>query len=186
MVLNDLQHRGLKPRILELLRKFYFAAEDLTVKIQGGSAQFYLHEKGLRTSPFNMGNRQKHGLFGKNRGRELRKMEPDCKKPRKISHFCMLRGLGLRTPIPATRLSEGTIRFLCLVAILCHPTPSSLVCLEEPELSLHPDIIPSLAEMLDDASERHSSDSDHPLRSFGLGILGKARLGSRLRARPNG
>ncbi len=49
------------------------------------------------TIPFNMGNRQKHGLFEKNRGRELRKTEPDCKKPRKIGHSCMLRGLPLRT-----------------------------------------------------------------------------------------
>src|SRR5271165_2688165 len=44
-----------------------------------------------------MGNRQKHGLFEKNRGRELRKTERDCKKPRKIGHSCMLRGLGLGT-----------------------------------------------------------------------------------------
>ena len=50
----------------------------------------------VRAIPFNMGNRQKHGLFEKNRGRELRKTEPDCKKPRKIGHFCMLRGLVVR------------------------------------------------------------------------------------------
>ena len=37
-----------------------------------------------------MRNRQKHGLFEKNRGRELRKTEPDCKKPRKIGHSCIL------------------------------------------------------------------------------------------------
>ena len=63
-----------------------------------------------RTIPFNMGNRQKHGLFEKNRGRELRKTEPDCKKPRKIGHFCMLRGLLVR--VPAARGSEtpGTAR----------------------------------------------------------------------------
>ena len=54
----------------------------------------------LKTIPFNMGNRQKHGLFEKNRGRELRKTEPDCKKPRKIGHSCMLRGLVLKTPRP--------------------------------------------------------------------------------------
>ena len=54
-------------------------------------------EAAYRTIPFNMGNRQKHGLFEKNRGRELRKTEPDCKKPRKIGHSCMLRGLAYRT-----------------------------------------------------------------------------------------
>ena len=37
-------------------------------------------------------------------------------------------------PMPATRLSDGTLRYLCLLAILCHPNPPPLVCLEEPEL----------------------------------------------------
>jgi predicted ATPase len=56
--------------------------------------------------------------------------------------------------IPATRLSDGTLRYLCLLAILCHPKPPPLVCLEEPELGLHPDILPSLSELLREASER--------------------------------
>ena len=56
--------------------------------------------------------------------------------------------------VPATRLSDGTLRYLCLLAILCHPTPPSLVCIEEPELGLHPDILPGLAELLREASER--------------------------------
>lgn len=56
--------------------------------------------------------------------------------------------------IPAARLSDGTLRFLCLLAILCHPTPPPLVCVEEPELGLHPDVLPGLAELLREASER--------------------------------
>lgn len=56
--------------------------------------------------------------------------------------------------VPATRLSDGTLRYLCLLAILCHPTPPPLVCIEEPELGLHPDILSSLAELLREASER--------------------------------
>lgn len=56
--------------------------------------------------------------------------------------------------IPATRLSDGTLRYLCLLAILCDPDPPGLVCIEEPELGLHPDILPSLADLLKDASER--------------------------------
>lgn len=56
--------------------------------------------------------------------------------------------------IPATRLSDGTLRYLCLLAILCHPTPPPLVCIEEPELGLHPDIMPALAQLLKDASTR--------------------------------
>jgi predicted ATPase len=56
--------------------------------------------------------------------------------------------------IPATRLSDGTIRYLCLLAILLHPDPPPLVMIEEPELGLHPDIIPHVAKLLKEASTR--------------------------------
>lgn len=56
--------------------------------------------------------------------------------------------------IPATRLSDGTLRYLCLLAILCDPTPPPLICIEEPELGLHPDILPKIADLLVEASER--------------------------------
>ena len=61
---------------------------------------------------------------------------------------------GLRSPVPATRLSDGTVRYLCLLAVLCHPDPPPLVCLEEPELGLHPDLLVRLAELLVGASHR--------------------------------
>jgi predicted ATPase len=56
--------------------------------------------------------------------------------------------------IPATRLSDGTLRYLCLLAILCDPNPPPLLCIEEPELGLHPDILPGVADLLKAASER--------------------------------
>lgn len=56
--------------------------------------------------------------------------------------------------IPATRLSDGTLRYLCLLAILCDPSPPPLICIEEPELGLHPDILPKVADLLKTASER--------------------------------
>ncbi|MFO1487354.1 MAG: AAA family ATPase [Verrucomicrobiota bacterium] len=56
--------------------------------------------------------------------------------------------------IPATRLSDGTLRYLCLLAILCDPEPPKLVCIEEPELGLHPDILPKVADLLSKAAER--------------------------------
>ncbi|ANE54351.1 MULTISPECIES: AAA family ATPase [Methylomonas] len=59
-----------------------------------------------------------------------------------------------RFSIPATRLSDGTLRFMCLLAILCHPTPPPLICIEEPELGLHPDALAELAKLLREASER--------------------------------
>lgn len=59
-----------------------------------------------------------------------------------------------RFTVPATRLSDGTLRYLCLLAILCHPNPPPLICIEEPELGLHPDVLPTLAELLKEASGR--------------------------------
>ena len=56
--------------------------------------------------------------------------------------------------IPASRLSDGTLRYLCLLAILLHPKPPSLVAIEEPELGLHPDLLPTLSDLLVQASER--------------------------------
>jgi len=61
---------------------------------------------------------------------------------------------GLRQPISATRLSDGTLRYLCLLTILCHPNPPSLICLEEPELGLHPDILPTIASLLQECAAR--------------------------------
>ncbi len=59
-----------------------------------------------------------------------------------------------RITIPSSRLSDGTIQWLALLTILLHPSPPPLVCLEEPELGLHPDAIRMLAELLTQASER--------------------------------
>ncbi|MFP5237703.1 MAG: AAA family ATPase [Acidobacteriota bacterium] len=54
----------------------------------------------------------------------------------------------------AYRLSDGSLRWLALLVILLNPTPAPLTCIEEPELGLHPDIIPTLADLLRDASTR--------------------------------
>ena len=56
--------------------------------------------------------------------------------------------------IPAIRLSDGALRYLCLLAILYNPKPPPVVCMEEPELGLHPDIVAGLAKHLRAASER--------------------------------
>lgn len=59
-----------------------------------------------------------------------------------------------KVSMPATRLSDGTLRYICLLTILCHPNPPPLICLEEPELGLHPDILPDLVDLMRSASER--------------------------------
>ena len=61
---------------------------------------------------------------------------------------------GFAAPIPATRLSDGTIRFIALAAALLARDPPPLLCIEEPELGLHPDALPLLGELLVEASEK--------------------------------
>lgn len=66
----------------------------------------------------------------------------------------VIRQEGLGAPISVQRLSDGTLRYLCLLTILCHPSPPPLVCIEEPELGMHPDIIHHIAELIVEASRR--------------------------------
>ncbi|AMV16539.1 AAA family ATPase [Planctomyces sp. SH-PL14] len=65
--------------------------------------------------------------------------------------------IRLETPslgraLTARELSDGTLRFLCLAAALLSDRPPELLALNEPETSLHPDLIPVLAGMIVDAS----------------------------------
>ena len=55
--------------------------------------------------------------------------------------------------VPAHRLSDGTLRYLALLAILLQPG-ANLVVIEEPELGLHPDMFPTLRDLLVEASAR--------------------------------
>lgn len=55
---------------------------------------------------------------------------------------------GLRRALGISELSDGTLRFLMLATILHSPRPPQLLVLNEPESSLHPTLIPALAEML--------------------------------------
>ncbi|MGD1909827.1 MAG: AAA family ATPase [Rivularia sp. (in: cyanobacteria)] len=103
---NHLQYQLGNRQIIEKLKFFYDVAEELIIKISGGTVQIFIREE------------------------------------------------GLIQPIPATRLSDGTLRYLFLIALLLDPTPPPLICIEEPEIGLHPDILPIIAEMLVEASKR--------------------------------
>jgi predicted ATPase len=61
---------------------------------------------------------------------------------------------GLFEPLPSARMSDGTLKFICLLAVLLHPDPPPLVCIEEPEQGLHPDAVQIVAQALREASER--------------------------------
>jgi predicted ATPase len=55
---------------------------------------------------------------------------------------------GLLRPLQAREFSDGQLRFLCLCAALLSPRPPSLLALNEPETSLHPDLIDALARLV--------------------------------------
>jgi predicted ATPase len=64
-----------------------------------------------------------------------------------------LREAGLVEMLSAIRMSDGTLKFLSLLAALFHPKPPPLMCIEEPEVGLHPDALQLVAEALIEASE---------------------------------
>lgn len=60
---------------------------------------------------------------------------------------------GFSNPIPASHLSDGTLNWMALLAVLLDPAPPPVVCIEEPEIGLHPDLMPTLADLLLKASK---------------------------------
>ncbi len=61
---------------------------------------------------------------------------------------------GLLRPLKAAELSDGTMRYLLLIAALLSPRPPGLMVLNEPEASLHPDLQPPLARLIEQAAKR--------------------------------
>jgi predicted ATPase len=61
---------------------------------------------------------------------------------------------GLLRPLGAAELSDGTLRYLLWIAALLTPRPPALMVLNEPETSLHPDLLAPLARLIAQASKR--------------------------------
>jgi predicted ATPase len=61
---------------------------------------------------------------------------------------------GIKRPFEARELSDGTLRYLCLLAVLLSPRPPALLALNEPETSIHADLLEPLARLIVEASER--------------------------------
>jgi predicted ATPase len=59
----------------------------------------------------------------------------------------------IRRPLDATELSDGTLRYLCLAAALLTPRPPELLALNEPETSLHPQLLAPLGRLIARASK---------------------------------
>ncbi len=105
LILNNYPQKT-KLEIVERLKQVYEPVDEIQTRVEGGTIQIFLYEK------------------------------------------------GLPHPIPAIRLSQGTLRYLCLLTLLLHPNPPQLICLEEPETGLHPDVIHGVAQLLIEASQR--------------------------------
>ena len=65
-----------------------------------------------------------------------------------------VRWRSLRRAQSAADLSDGTLRFLFLLAVLASPSPSPVIAIDEPETGLHPSMLPIVAEYAVDASQR--------------------------------
>lgn len=78
----------------------------------------------------------------------------------------------LKESICATHLSDGTLCFLCLLSILYNSNRGSLVCMDEPELGLHPDMVITLANAIKNTAETSqlivTTHSEHILDAFEL------------------
>lgn len=64
----------------------------------------------------------------------------------------MLEEQNLNKSIHVTNISDGTLRFLCLLSILYNEKRGSLICIDEPEVGLHPDMILTIANSIKHAS----------------------------------
>ena len=65
-----------------------------------------------------------------------------------------MRQKGLLRPLGLSELSDGTLRYLLLMTALLSPRPPAFMVLNEPEMSLHPDLLPALGRLIAKASER--------------------------------
>ncbi|MFL6551683.1 MAG: AAA family ATPase [Povalibacter sp.] len=66
----------------------------------------------------------------------------------------LVRQHGLLRPLASAELSDGTLRYLLWIAALLTPRPPALMVLNEPETSLHPDLLPALARLMAEAAKR--------------------------------
>lgn len=85
----------------------------------------------------------------------LGKAFPDCRfyVENQRSHFeLMMEREGLKRALHAYEMSEGTLRFLCLSVALLSPRPPHFIALNEPENSLHPEMLPALASLIVEAA----------------------------------
>lgn len=84
----------------------------------------------------------------------------------------MLDEKGLDRSVHVTHISDGTLRYLCLLSIICNSQRGALVCIDEPEMGLHPDMINEIVENIQDAASGTqfviSTHSEHILNNISV------------------
>ncbi|MBI3509437.1 MAG: AAA family ATPase [Bacteroidetes bacterium] len=84
----------------------------------------------------------------------------------------MLDENNLNSSIHVNNISDGTLRYLCLLSILFNPDRGALICIDEPEVGLHPDMITNVCNAIIEASGKSnmiiSTHSENLLNSFDL------------------
>lgn len=84
----------------------------------------------------------------------------------------MLKEAKYKSSVHVTHVSDGTLRFLCLMAIFFNENRGGFICIDEPELGLHPDMIKAVFDAMMSSTEKTqyliTTHSDHLLDLFGL------------------
>ena len=94
------------------------------------------------------------GATAQDLNRNLRVLDPDMERLEgRAASLYLMRCTQARTT-PVAHLSDGTIRYLALMAVLCHPSPPPLVAIGQPETHLHPDVHRHLAQAILRASTK--------------------------------
>lgn len=84
-----------------------------------------------------------------------------------------IRWRSLQRERSAADISDGTLRFLFLLAVLANPSPAPLIAIDEPETGLHPSMLPIVAEYAREAASKAqvilTTHSPEFLNAFGDG-----------------
>ena len=144
------------PRI-RIYRNWYVGKDSPTRRPQSTDAASDFLEEDLSNLALVVKDLQSRGL-----GDEIDKHLYDLYEHHKSLHTQMYGGFvhleaterGMSGPAPAARMSDGTMRLIGLLAVLRHPDPPGLICIEAPELDMHPEATLLLASLLRAASAR--------------------------------
>ena len=81
-------------------------------------------------------------------------LQPEQVRPDEYTVQLRWQGKDSDEPFLASQLSDGSLRFICLVTALMQPDPPATIIIDEPEIGLHPYAITLLGSLLHSASER--------------------------------